>query len=196
VTVAKKIMTLAEYLEYDDGTDQLYELENGELLEMPPESFQNQQIAIFLLAHFLEIGIPSSWLKMKVEIVVLGGRATARVPDLMVLSEELERELRSTNRATVLLDMSPPSLVIEVVSPRQDQRDYRHKRSEYAARKIPEYWIVDPLLNKVTVLELLDGMYEEVVYLADESFTEPLPRSIASPTLGNLELTAQQILAG
>jgi hypothetical protein len=54
--------------------------------------------------------------------------------------------------------MSSPSLVVEVVSPKQDKRDYRYKRSAYAARQIPEYWIVDPILNKVTVLELVEGL--------------------------------------
>ncbi len=40
-------------------------------------------------------------------------------------------------------DMPPPALIVEVVSPKQENRDYRHKRSEYAAQPIPEYWIVD-----------------------------------------------------
>jgi Uma2 family endonuclease len=41
VTVATKLMSLEEYLEYDDGTDNIYELVNGELVFMPPESHQN-----------------------------------------------------------------------------------------------------------------------------------------------------------
>jgi hypothetical protein len=31
-------------LDYDDGTDDIYELVNGELVLMSPESFQNQRI--------------------------------------------------------------------------------------------------------------------------------------------------------
>ena len=188
MTVATKLMTLAEYLNYDDGTDTIYELVNGELVPMPAESYQNQQIAMFLLAYLLQSGISSRLLKMKVEIAVIGGRATVRVPDLMILSEELELELRETNRATILLDMPPPNLVLEVVSPKQDKRDYRYKRSEYAARQIPEYWIVDPILNKVTILELVEGLYEEQVYVGEQS--------IESPLLGSLKLTAQAVLAG
>ena len=188
MTVATRLMTLEEYLNYDDGTDTIYELVNGELFPMPPESYQNQTIAISLLIFFAKLGISNSLLKVKVEIAVLGGRATVRVPDLMILSEELELELRETNRATVLLDMPPPNLVVEVVSPKQDKRDYRYKRSEYAARQIPEYWIVDPILNKVTILELVEGLYEEQVYIGEES--------IASPLLGSLTLTAQSVLTG
>jgi Uma2 family endonuclease len=119
---------------------------------------------------------------------VTGGRATARIPDFTILSEDLELELRETNRSTILADMPPPTLVVEVVSPKQEQRDYRYKRSEYAARQIPEYWIVDPILDKVTVLELVEGWYEEQVYTAEQI--------IVSPQFGQFNLTAKQVLTG
>lgn len=59
--------------------------------------------------------------------------------------------------------MPPATLVVEVVSPGKanEDWDYRYKRSEYAARGISEYWIVDPQINAVTVLILIDGFYEE-----------------------------------
>jgi Uma2 family endonuclease len=79
-------------------------------------------------------------------------------------------------------------LVVEVVSPGRENRDYRYKRSEYAARGISEYWIVDPMQQKVTILEWVEGMYEEKVYRGDEP--------IASPMLGTLELTPTQVLQG
>lgn len=85
-------------------------------------------------------------------------------------------------------EMPPPLLVVEVVSPSQEARDYRYKRSEYAARGIAECWIVDPMQQKVTVLEWIEGLYEERGY-ADESL-------IVSPLFGALELTAAQILRG
>jgi Uma2 family endonuclease len=188
MTVAIKLMTLEEYLNYDDGTDTIYELANGELIPMPPESYRNQRLASNLYAHFLQLGVPSSLLMQKTEIAVTGGRATVRVPDLTVLSAELALHLEETNRSTVLSDMPPPTLVVEVVSPKQDKRDYRYKRSEYAARQIPEYWIVDPILNKVTILELVEGLYEEKVYTGDEQ--------IVSPQFPMVALTAAQILTG
>ncbi|PSB52024.1 Uma2 family endonuclease [Chamaesiphon polymorphus] len=188
MTVATKFMSLEEYLNYDDGTDTLYELVNGKLIPMPPESFQNQQLSISLLIYFSQIGIPARLLVNQIAIAVTGGRATARIPDLTVLSEDLALELRETNRSTILADMPPPSLVVEVVSPNQDKRDYRYKRSEYAARQIPEYWIVDPILDKVTILELVEGLYEEKVCTGEEV--------IASPQFDRFQLTAQQVLTG
>jgi Uma2 family endonuclease len=181
-------MTLEEYLNYDDETGNRYELVNGELVIMPPESELNRRIATFLFAYFLQQGIPPYRLTMKTEVVVSGSRATTRLPDLMVLSEELAIALEGASRSTVMIDMPPPMLVVEVVSPNQENRDYRYKHSEYAARGIAEYWIVDPMQKRVTVLEWVEGLYEEKVY--------PEGSLIASPLLGRLELTTAQLLEG
>lgn len=188
MTTTSLKMTLDEYLNYDDQTSDPYELVNGELVIMPPESELNRRIATFLFAYFLQQGIPSYRLTMKTEVVVSGSRATTRFPDLMMLSEELATALEGASRSTVTIDMPPPTLVIEVVSPNQENRDYRYKRSEYAARGIAEYWIVDPVQQRVTVLEWVEGLYEEKVYAEDSL--------IASPLLGCLKLTTAQLLEG
>ena len=188
MTVSKSLMTITEYLNHNDGTDCVYELINGELVEVPTESWSNQQIALFLLFHFAQIGIPRTRMSIKAEIAVAGGRATVRIPDLTIVSPQLAIEIREENKGLISYDMLPPQLVVEVVSPKQDKRDYRYKRSEYAARQIPEYWIVDPILNKVTVLELVEGLYEEEVYMGEQPIT--------SPQFGKLTITAQEILAG
>jgi Uma2 family endonuclease len=196
MTITTQKMTLAEFLAYDDGTDCLYELENGELIQMPFESEINRRIAMFLTIYFSQQGIPPYRLTMKTQIAVSGTRVSVRAPDLMVFSEELATEMEGASRSIVLMDMPPPSLVVEVVSPKQEKRDYRYKRSEYAARGIAEYWIVDPLaeplqgriVQKVTVLEWIEGLYEEQVYIGEEK--------IVSPLLSELDLTASRILQG
>jgi Uma2 family endonuclease len=188
MVVETKLMSIEDYLNYDDGTDILCELVNGKLIPMPPESFQNQQVVISLLAYFFKLGISPRLLMNKLAIAIIGGRSTARIPDLMVLSEDLALELSEANGSIILADMPPPTLVVEVVSPNQEKRDYRYKRSEYAARQIPEYWIVNPILNKVTILELVEGLYEEKVYTGEQV--------IESPQFSQLSLTAQQVLTG
>ncbi len=179
-------MTFEEFLSYDDGTETLYELENGELIAMPAESEINRRIAMFLVATFLKLGIPFERLSLKTEVVVSSTRVSVRVPDLVLLSEEGVRALEGASRSLVLLDMPPPLLVVEVVSPNQESRDYRYKRSEYAARGIAEYWIIDPIQQKVTVLEWVEGFYEAQVYTGNQT--------VASPLLDNLDITAAQIL--
>ncbi len=188
VATQTKLMTLEEYLKYDDGTDILCELVNGELIPMPPESYQNQQVVISLLVYFFKLGISPRLLMNKLAIAIIGGRSTARIPDLTILSEDLALELSENNSSIISWDMPPPTLVVEVVSPNQEKRDYRYKRSEYAARQISEYWIVDPILDKVTILELVEGLYEEKVYTGEQI--------IESPQFSQLSLTAQQVLTG
>jgi Uma2 family endonuclease len=188
MTVATLRMTFAEFLNYDDGTDALYELENGELIAMPAESDLNQRIASYLFALFLSVNIPSYRLRIGMELATSGLRVSVRVPDLIMLSEEGAMALEGASRSIVLMEMPPPLLVVEVVSPKQEKRDYRYKRSEYAARGIAEYWIVDPIQQRVTVLEWVEGFYEEQVYSADAQ--------IISPLLGGLEFTAAQVLQG
>lgn len=55
---------------------------------------------------------------------------------------------------------------VEVVSPgdANRSRDYRHKRTEYAARGIAEYWIADPETRQVTICQWVDGQYEGTVF--------------------------------
>jgi Uma2 family endonuclease len=187
VASAKK-MTFEEFLQFDDGTDTLYELENGELIVMPFESELNRRIATFLLIYFSKLGIPYYRLSMKTEITVNSRMVGVRVPDLMVFSEELAIAMQVARRSLILMDMPPPLLVVEVVSPNQESRDYRYKRSEYAARGIAEYWIVDPIAQKVTVLEWVEGFYDERVYQGESV--------IASSIFANLQLTAAEVLQG
>lgn len=186
MAIASKPMTLEEYLDYDDGTDADYELVDGQIIAMPTESDLNDRIAGFLYAYFLQLGIPCDFLSMKLQIAVSGRRANARQPDLTVLSEESATAVRGARQRLITYDMPPPQLVVEVVSPKQGNRDYRHKRTEYAGRHIPEYWIVDPIAQTVTILEWVDGLYEEQVYRDGAE--------IHSPSFAALKLTAQQVL--
>ncbi|MEA5464047.1 Uma2 family endonuclease [Leptothoe sp. PORK10 BA2] len=187
MTIPTKPLTLEEYLSYDDGMDTRCELVDGRLIEIAPVSDLADRTASFLYASFLNLGIPHYRLSMNAQIAVSGKLANARQPDLMVLSEEAAMALEGTKQRLITHDISPPDLVIEVVSPLQEERDYRHKRTEYAGRHIPEYWIADPIHQKVTVLEWVNGLYEEQVYQGDQA--------ILSPLFPELVLTAAQVLA-
>lgn len=187
MTTTTRRMTLEEYLDYDDGTDTRYELVNGELAEVPSESDLNNLIAVYLLAEFLRF-VPVRLLRRGTEIVVNGYRTTTRIPDLMVLTEDLAAALTGAKRSVVMPDMPPPALVVEIVSPgtTNEARDYRYKRSEYAARSIAEYWIVDPQQAQITILTLVAGLYEEAVFKGNDR--------LLSTTLANLALTPAQVL--
>lgn len=160
-----KTYTLNEYLNEEFISEKLFELEAGKIREMPPESPQNVRIALYLLMSIgREIGIER--VSNKAEIIISGKKVNSRVPDVTVFSEEGTAEIYGFNRSTITLDMLPPLLVIEVVSPGKTNRDrdYIKKRAEYAARGITHYWIFDPQDKKFICLELIDGLYEEKVY--------------------------------
>ncbi|MDY7012078.1 MAG: Uma2 family endonuclease [Cyanobacteriota bacterium] len=184
-------ITLQEYLNYDDGTDTRYELVDGVLVEMGAESTLNTQIALFLVATFLQMGIPYYRLGIKQKIAVSSGKATAREPDLIVHSEASVKAIEGLKQALLYPEMPAPILVVEVVSPGEPgeknyNRDYVEKRREYAERGICEYWLIDPQRQVVLVLTLQGRSYQE------QRFTGKT--AISSPTFPSLNLTAEQIL--
>lgn len=181
-------MTIEEYLTYDDGTDTRYELVDGVLVEMRAESTQNTQIVMFLVAIFLQLGLPYYRLGIKQQIAVSSSVATARDPDLIVHSEDSAQAISGLKQALLLADMPPPALVIEVVSPGQEthDRDYVAKYGEYLARGIREYWIIDPTLLQITVCVFVEGHYQQAVFRGKEG--------IHSATFPDFPLTANQIL--
>jgi Uma2 family endonuclease len=184
--LSQTLLTFEEYRAYDDGTDTRYQLEAGVLTPMPPESPRNSRIALWLLTQFLPF-VSLNQLTNKAEIFVGGSRATCRLPDLIVLSPELAAILEAETRETITFDMPPPLLVVEVVSPgkKNEDRDYRYKRSEYAARGITEYWIVDPGKSHVMILTLVEGLYEEKIFSGTDRLQSEIFRE--------LNLTADQV---
>ncbi len=72
-----------------------------------------------------------------------------REPDLVLMLKSHSRRVREEfwDRA---------DLIMEVISsdPEDRRRDLVTKRREYARARIPEYWIIDPLKEIITVLRL------------------------------------------
>ena len=183
-----KYLTFEEYLAYEDGTDTRYELVDGVLVEMPPESDENIGIARKLLLELIE-HIPAERVVWGTEIEITGRQARCGLTDILVHTEASKAALAGTGRATITRDMPPPALVIEIVSPGKANRDrdYRYKHTEYAARGIAEYWIVDPQEQKITVCTWVDGKYEDTVFAGSNG--------IQSDIVPNFALTPDAIFA-
>lgn len=189
ISKISKRLTFEEFLAYEEASDTRYELVDGELVEMPTESPENNRIARGLFLELAKL-IPLALLAYKdTELEVSGRRATCRVPDLLVHTPESAAALSGASRSIVTRDMPPPALIVEVVSPgsKNRTRDYRYKRTEYAARGIAEYWIVDPQERRITVCEWVDGQYEDKVYAGEAQ--------IESTVIPAFELTADRIFA-
>jgi Uma2 family endonuclease len=200
MTTTNKIVTFEEYLKYDDGTDTRYELERGELITMGQGRGQHGEIIHFLerslTAEIERLGL--NWVARQaavgVRIPQVGRRDTSRVPDVTVLPLEQWKNLRN-KEAVIELDEDPPLLVVEVVSAGTESRDHRAKRAEYNIIGIPVYMLVDFLDfdqnskavdKRVTVLTLVEGLYDEAVFRGEEI--------IEIPTFAELKLTANQVI--
>ncbi|MGK7880355.1 MAG: Uma2 family endonuclease [Crocosphaera sp.] len=187
LTTKPRFQIFEEYLKYDDNSEKLYELFNGELIEMPPESGLNIEIANFLFLKFASLvghrRVRGHGLELEVR-----GEPKNRYPDLTIIREEHIQQLSKRN--TIRLFMSPPLLVVEVVSPGdiQRERDYIAKRVQYQDCCVPEYWIVDPQTQTILVLELKENSYQEVGNFSQDDLIE-------SPIFQELTLTVSEIFS-
>ncbi|MFN5923139.1 MAG: Uma2 family endonuclease [Pseudanabaena sp.] len=190
---AKPRVTFADYLTYFDGSDTKYELVDGELVAMSlGTGLHGETIDRTCQAINAEINRTAQpWIVRQGQIGVRCPRGigldTVRIPDVVVIQQDNWQALQE-REAVIDFDLSAPLLVIEVISPPTKNIDYRAKRTEYAARDIPEYWIIDPLESKVSVLINSDGWYD-----VTEFFDSDL---LISPTFPELQLTPQIILKG
>ncbi len=193
MAVAVQRFTLKEYLEYEDGEDGCYELVDGELVPMSLGKGKHGRIMSYvekcLRQAIVQEGEP--WIAEKGIIGVQSPRGTrwdtVRIPDVVVMSAELWYAMEE-REAVILLNEPPPILVVEVVSESTRTVGYRTKLSEYAVLDIREYWIVDPLLEKVTVCSLVDGLYDQEMFKGEEV--------LASTVFPQLTCAAVQVLAG
>ncbi|NEP34477.1 Uma2 family endonuclease [Moorena sp. SIO3B2] len=183
-------LTFEEYLEYDDGTDNRYELFDGELVELPPESEPNNWMVMWLRDELVQL-VYRRLIKMHNCELQVPGNPQNRYPDLVVIREE--HLLQTEKRLTITLDMLPPQFVAEVVSPYKNQRDENYRRDyvekvqQYQERAIPEYWIIDPQEQLVTVLILNNGSYEKQEFRGNDQ--------IVSQTFGDFKFTALQVIS-
>lgn len=193
MTTTTQKLTFEEYLAYNDGTDSRYELVDGELVPMSLGTGRHGGIAEFLNDQFRDQikhrELPWTSKQMTVGVRSPRGRSwdTSRIPDVTVLATA-QWEAMSDREAIIDLNEQPPILVVEVVSPSTKTDDYRSKRAEYGLLEISEYWIVDPLEEKVTLCILEHQLYDSTEFRGNDL--------IESPIFPDLNLTATQILAG
>ncbi|KKD37841.1 MAG: Uma2 family endonuclease [Limnoraphis robusta] len=180
-TTTKQKLTFEEYLNYDDGTDNRYELEDGELIIVNPATFRHGFIIHFLTNIFEgQINqLSQPWITLS-GIGVRTSLNRSRIPDICVIDRE---EITDLDVSAV---MESAIIAVEIVSPESRTRDYRYKRSEYSVAEIPEYWIVDPTEQKVVILNLVQGLYEQIEYRGNDR--------IVSQIFPELALTVEQVL--
>ncbi|HBK22386.1 MAG TPA: hypothetical protein DDZ60_07745 [Planktothrix sp. UBA10369] len=181
-------LTFDEYLTYDDGTDNRYELEDGVLIPMTPASPIHSDIVEIVYDTF-KAEVKRLGLDLKVKQGDVGVRtrfSRSRQPDIAIIQGEDWRRLRQFKKSAIL--EVPALLVVEVVSPGEDNenRDYVKKMTEYAEFGIYEYWIIDPLTEQITINFLINGSYQNTIFTGQQR--------IISQLFPELNLTVEQIL--
>ncbi len=141
-----------DYLWLTDHARRLVEFTDGYLEVLPMPSREHQRIVAFLYAtlHAYLRRIGGEVLFAPLRLRIREGKF--REPDLMLLRDS--EDARSGARFWTGAD-----LVVEVVSPDDPERDFVQKRGDYAEASIPEYWIVEPGTESITVLTLFGGTY-------------------------------------
>ena len=164
-------MTLDEYLALDE-LEGVWELIDGVLKKMAEPNHEHQQLITvlqWLIRSHLVAAIPRLGILLPGIALALSPSRVA-VPDLVYVRAERQHLWQGR------IITGAPDLVVEVLS--QDRaKDLIRNRQWYAQAGIPEYWILDPVNDTLTILELSGGGYIEraVLNRTDTLTTSTIP---------------------
>ena len=165
-TLPKSFMTEAEFIEWAYSDEDIRaEWVAGEVVVMSPSSTDHDDLLIWLysvLRPFVEhhdLGViagPSV-------AVRFASQKRRRLPDLMFVSKSRLSALKKAHFE------GAPDLIMEVVSPESQGRDWRAKYIEYEKAGVREYWIIDPVTQQMEVHTLKRGRYTPIVLGDDDA---------------------------
>lgn len=162
-----------EYLALTHDTNWLVEFSDGKIEVLPMPKMSHQLIVQFL-NNLLFAFVSSANLgrMLFAPLRVRLRKAKYREPDIVVMLAEHSERMKEEF-------WEGADLIMEVVSdePEDRHRDLVTKRKEYAEAGIPEYWIIDPREQRITVLRLKGIKYAVV---GDYSETQ-LAKSVILP---------------
>jgi Uma2 family endonuclease len=145
--------TEEQYLALTDHTTRLVEFTDGYLEPLPMPTTKHQRILAFLYRLFFQ------WLGSRGGFVVFAPlrlrirSGKFREPDLLALCNATDP--RCQDRFWTGADVA-----LEVISADKPKRDLVDKRHDYAEGRVPQYWIVNPRDESITVLRLRGKRYK------------------------------------
>jgi Uma2 family endonuclease len=151
----------------DDG--HRHELLDGAIFVTPSPGFSHQDVVLRL----------GSWMLPAIDaagLVLLGAPFDVVLSEFTVVEPDLLVARRDQFSAKDLA--GAPLLAVEVRSRSTAAVDAVIKRDLYERAGVQSYWLIDPAGPSLTVLELVDGRYQEVATVGgDESIevTQPVP---------------------
>ncbi|MFF4155954.1 Uma2 family endonuclease [Streptomyces sp. NPDC001678] len=151
------------------------ELLRGEIVMMAGPDMVHNMIVLSVLKQ-----IPDDrWWPLQTQDIAIPGEDSEPQPDLLVMEQGA---FEGPGR---LVPAAAATLLLEVVSKTSALRDYKTKRSVYAAGQVPAYLIVDPFAAKCVLLTEPVGAGEGADYAVERTtkFGDPVPLDMLGVTL-------------
>ena len=145
------------------------ELINGVLVISSSPGLAHQEVVMALSVQLRDATRGTELMSLHGPFDVVLAELTVVQPDLVIAPREQYTEADLPGA---------PSLIVEIRIPSTAVFDEVIKRDLYQEAGVPSYWLIDPQGPSITVLELVDGNYQEVARAqGDESIdvTAPVP---------------------
>ena len=152
--VLQGLWTEAQYLRMTDYAKRLIEFTDGRLEVLPMPTDRHQVIVRFLFLALFPVVRDDGGTVLFAPLRLRIRKDKFREPDLLLVRDANDARRRNDY-------WRGADWVAEVVSPDRPARDTVTKRQDYAEARIPEYWIVNPVDETVTVLVLDADAYAE-----------------------------------
>jgi Uma2 family endonuclease len=175
-------LTEEEFFEWCRGFDKIRaEWVDGETIVMSPVNIPHDQLSGFLktvLWQFVERNDLGMVLGAEVACrLLVRGRRVVRMPDVLFVAKANLDRVESTyvNGA--------PDLAVEIVSPDSSSRDYHEKLLDYQSASVREYWIIDPLSQKIEISSVNEpsGRFRPIALTDGRFFSVVLPGFFLRP---------------
>ena len=131
-----------------------YEIHGGELVVVPAPRPRHQIVALELVTLLRAYARESGGIALIAPLDIVFDEYDVVQPDIVFFRAE-RRHLVSPDAVT----RHRPDIAVEVLSPSTAATDRRTKMRMFARYEVPEYWIVDPVLEQVEVHALGDRAY-------------------------------------
>jgi Uma2 family endonuclease len=133
------------------GEDTRAEWAEGEVIVMSPVSISHNRLTRFLHSLLQEyVDERDLGEAFGTEVSARINSKRRRLPDVFFVSKSRFAQLHENHFE------GPPNLIIEVVSNDSVDRDWRVKYLEYEAAGVDEYWVIDPLHQRIEAYSLGD----------------------------------------
>jgi Uma2 family endonuclease len=152
--VPKKVYTYQDYLELpDDGNK--YEIIEGELIMSPAPYTIHQEVMLNIAVELVNFVRKTKIGKIYIaptDVVISDINVVQ--PDILFITNKKLQIITAKNIKGV------PDLIIEIISPATGYYDLRGKKDIYEKFGVQEYWIVDPMKQRVEIYLNFENKFE------------------------------------